>query len=107
MDRGAWRATAYRVAESDMTEHTHTHTCTHRLAQLDFPASALRGSTDPTRALGIHPKKMSGPTQVRKTFCAMKFVSAKPGKQPRDLTMEETSAFSCEATETAYMWPAE
>ena len=88
--------------------HTHTrtdtHTCTHGLSQLDFPASALR---DPTRALGIHPKKMSGPTQVRKTFCAVWFVSAKPGKQPRDLTMEEASAFSCEATETAYMWPAE
>ena len=28
MDRGAWQATAYRVAESDTTEatqHTHTH----------------------------------------------------------------------------------
>ena len=85
MDRGAWRATAYRATESDITEHTHTGT--HGLAQLDFPASALRGSADPTRALGIHPKKMSGPTQVRKTFCAVRFVSAKPGKQPRDLTM--------------------
>ena len=26
MDRGAWRATGHGVAESDMTEYTHTHT---------------------------------------------------------------------------------
>ena len=26
MDRGAWWATVHRVAESDMTEYTHTHT---------------------------------------------------------------------------------
>ena len=26
MDRGAWWAIVLRVAESDMTEHTHTHT---------------------------------------------------------------------------------
>ena len=25
MDRGAWWATIHRVAESNMTEHTHTH----------------------------------------------------------------------------------
>ena len=25
MDRGAWWAIVLRVAESDMTEHTHTH----------------------------------------------------------------------------------
>ena len=36
MDRGAWWATVYRVAESDMTEatkhtHTHTHTITERV----------------------------------------------------------------------------
>ena len=24
-DRGAWQATVHGVAESDMTEHTHTH----------------------------------------------------------------------------------
>ena len=24
--RGAWLATVYRVADSDVTEHTHTHT---------------------------------------------------------------------------------
>ena len=29
MDRGAWQATVFRVAESDMTEHTHTHTHAH------------------------------------------------------------------------------
>ena len=29
MDRGAWRATVFRVAESDMAEHTHTHAHTH------------------------------------------------------------------------------
>ena len=25
LERGAWRATVHGVAESDMTEHTHTH----------------------------------------------------------------------------------
>jgi len=29
MDRGAWWATVYGVAELDMTEHAHTHTHTH------------------------------------------------------------------------------
>ena len=32
MDKGVWRATVHRDAESDMTEattHTHTHTHTH------------------------------------------------------------------------------
>ena len=32
MERGAWRATVHRVAESDTTEvtqHAHTHTHTH------------------------------------------------------------------------------
>ena len=32
MDRGAWRATVHRIAESDRTEASqcmHTHTCTH------------------------------------------------------------------------------
>ena len=26
MDRGSWGATVHRITESDMTEHTHTHT---------------------------------------------------------------------------------
>ena len=26
MDRGTWQATVHGVAESEMTEHTHTHT---------------------------------------------------------------------------------
>ena len=26
MDRGAWQAMVHRVTESDLTEHTHTHT---------------------------------------------------------------------------------
>ena len=30
MNRGAWWVTAHGVAKSqDMTEHMHTHTCTH------------------------------------------------------------------------------
>ena len=29
MDRGAWQATGHRVAESEMTEHTHKCTATH------------------------------------------------------------------------------
>ena len=29
MDRGAWQATAQRVAESDVTEHAHTHIHTY------------------------------------------------------------------------------
>ena len=37
MDRGAWRATAYRATESDITEHTHTlmHAQTHTQALMD------------------------------------------------------------------------
>ena len=30
MDRGAWWVTVHGVAESDMTEHTHTHTTQHK-----------------------------------------------------------------------------
>ena len=29
MNRGAWRATVHRIAESGTTEHTHTHTHAH------------------------------------------------------------------------------
>ena len=29
MDRGAWQATAQRVAESDVTEHAQTHIHTY------------------------------------------------------------------------------
>ena len=30
-DRGAWWATVHGVAESDMTEYTHTHLCKIKL----------------------------------------------------------------------------
>ena len=36
MDRGAWQATVYGVAELDTTEHTHTHTLYQEFLYQEF-----------------------------------------------------------------------
>ena len=59
-DGGAWQATVHWVAESDMTEHTHTHTTT-TLYGLSFCVNCLEHLPFPA----LSPRHRTGTSQVR------------------------------------------